>query len=240
VNGRRITDAKTLEVAKMVYGGKINLEILSALRNSGARGVGLSGIDANLIVAKKRDPVQVLNRETGTYEEVDFGYVGDIIEVNVDIIEQLLEGGYIPVVACLGADMEGNIYNINADTVAEKIAVGIKADKLINVTNVRGILRDVNDERSLISFIDVEEAQTLVESGVVSEGMIPKVQTCIAAVQGGVKRTCLIDGTNRNALLIEVFTHEGHGTMIVSVEEKARYQAEELAASDERANVSVV
>lgn len=230
VNGRRITDAKTLEVAKMVYGGKVNLEILSALRNSGARGVGLSGVDANLIIANRRHPTTVLDQESGTHREVDFGYVGDIVDVNVDIIEQLLEGGYIPVIACLGADTEGNIYNINADTVAERIAVEIQADKLINVTNVRGILRDVNDPSSLISYIDVSEAQDLLESGIVSSGMVPKVQSCIAAIRGGVKRTCLIDGTDRDALLTEVFTAEGHGTMIVSTDEKGRYQVEELGS----------
>ncbi len=228
VNGRRITDAKTLDVAKMVYGGQINIDILSALRNHGVPGVGLSGVDANLIVAEQRKTQRIHNSETGAFEEVDFGFVGDIVDVNVGILEQLLDGGYIPVIASLGADMDGNIFNINADTVAEKIAVKIQADKFINMTNVRGILRDINDPDSLISYLDTVEAAGLIASGTVSSGMIPKVQSCIAAIKGGVKRTCLINGTNRNSLLAEVFTNEGHGTIILSTIEKDRYQAEEL------------
>lgn len=228
VNGRRITDAPSLEAAKMVYGGKVNLEILSALRNSGARGVGLSGVDADLIVAKKRKAVQVLNRETGTYEEVDFGYVGDIVGVNVALIEQLLAGGYVPVIACLGADEEGNIFNINADTVAATIAAELEADRFINVTNVRGIYRDIEDETSLISYVDAEEAQRLIEEGIVQRGMIPKVQSCLMAIEGGARRVSLIDGTDPTALLTEVFTSEGHGTMIVGTSEKERYVSEEL------------
>ncbi len=222
INGRRVTDAKTLEVTKMVYGGKINIEILSALRSSGAHGVGLSGIDADLITAHKRPPRQMLNREAGTMEQVDFGYVGDIDDVNVDILVHLLEGGYIPVIACLGADAEGSVYNINADTVAQRIAVKIGAEKLINVTNVRGVFRDIDDPASLISLLSVEEAEALLAGESLSAGMIPKIQTCIEAVRGGVRRASLIDGTYEDGLLAEVFTHEGHGTMIVHAEEKAR------------------
>ena len=229
VNGRRITDAQSLEAAKMIFGGKVNLEILSALRNSGAHAVGLSGVDADLIVAKKREAVRMFNQETGNYEDVDFGYVGDIVDVNATILEHLLDGGYVPVIACLGADQAGNIYNINADTIAATVAAALGADRLINVTDVRGIYRDVDDAGSLISYVDVDEARALVDEGVVQAGMIPKVQSCIAAIEGGAKRVSLIDGTDPSALLTEVFTSTGHGTMIVGAEEKVEYQ-EELGA----------
>jgi acetylglutamate kinase len=221
VNGRRVTDAKTLEVAKMVYGGSVNVEILSALRNNGARGVGLSGVDADLVTAHKRPPKAMLNRESGEVEQVDFGYVGDIIDVNVGVLDHLLGGGYIPVIACLGADEQGNVYNINADTIAQQVAVKIKAEKLLNMTNVPGIMRDLDDPGSVISLLDVDEAEALLASDTLSAGMIPKVQTCISAVRGGVTRATLLNGTCEDGLLTEVFTQQGHGTMIVSAEEKA-------------------
>ena len=226
VNGRRVTDEKSLEAAKMVYGGKVNLEILSALRSFGALAVGLSGVDADLVVAQKRPVVQVLNRETGLEEAVDYGYVGDIVSVNVGVLRQLLSGGYIPVIACLGADREGNIFNINADTVAGSIAAALQAERFINVTDVRGLYRDRNDERSFISYLDVEEAEALLKSGGVQKGMIPKLQSCIQAIRGGAKRVSLINGADPTALLAEVFTNAGHGTMIVGAAEKARYESE--------------
>ena len=226
VNGRRVTDEKSLEAAKMVYGGKVNLEILSALRSFGALAVGLSGVDADLIVAQKRPVVQVLNRETGLEEAVDYGYVGDIVSVNVGVLRQLLSGGYIPVIACLGADREGNIFNINADTVAGSIAAALQAERFINVTDVRGLYRDRNDEGSFISYLDVEEAEALLKSGGVQKGMIPKLQSCIQAIRGGAKRVSLINGADPTALLAEVFTNAGHGTMIVGAAEKAQYESE--------------
>ncbi len=226
VNGRRITDEKSLEVAKMVYGGKVNLEILSALRSFGGLAVGLSGVDADLIVAQKRPVVQVFNRETGLQEAVDYGYVGDIVSVNVGILRQLLMGGYIPVIACLGADREGNIFNINADTVAGSIAAQLQADRFINVTDVRGLYRDRNDESSFISYLDVDEAEALLKGGGVQKGMIPKLQSCIEAIRGGARRVSLINGSDPAALLTEVFTSAGHGTMIVGVPEKVQYEQE--------------
>lgn len=226
VNGRRITDSKSLEAAKMVYGGKVNLEILSALRSFGALAVGLSGVDADLIVAQKRPVVQVLNRATGLQEEVDYGLVGDIIAVNVGILRQLLAGGYIPVIACLGADRDGNIFNINADTVAGSIAAKLQADRFINVTDVRGLYRDHKDESSFISYLDVDEAEALLSAGGVQKGMIPKLQSCIQAIRGGARRVSLINGADPAALLTEVFTDVGHGTMIVGVVEKVQYELE--------------
>ncbi len=231
VNGRRITDAPSLEAAKMVYGGKVNLEILSALRTHGARGVGLSGVDADLIVARKREAVQLLNRETGALEEVDFGYVGDIVSVDVALLEQLLTGGYVPVIACLAADAEGNVFNINADTVAATLAAALKADRFVNVTDVRGIYRDIAVEDSLISHLTPTEAEALIEEGAVQKGMIPKVQSCIFALKGGARRVSLIDGTDPTALLAEVFTSQGHGTMITGAQEQARYVEEELQSA---------
>lgn len=231
INGRRVTDAETLEVVKMVFGGSINIEITSALRNAGSRSVGLSGVDGGLIRARRRDRVKMLNPETGREEDVDFGFVGDVVSVDVGLLRTLLADGYIPVIACLGGDDEGNIYNINADTIAQVIAVEMGADKLISLTNVRGILLEKDDPSSLVSYLAASEAERLIAEGVISAGMIPKVTTCINAVRGGVRRACILDGTDPDSLLLEVFTGEGHGTMITDVDEKQLYEKEELATT---------
>jgi acetylglutamate kinase len=214
VNGRRITDDETLEIAKMVFAGQINMDILSALRRSGAQTVGLSGIDGNTIQARRREIQKVLNQETGQVETIDFGHVGDIVKINVRLLELLLNNDYIPVISSLGADEQGNIYNINADTIASEIAVKLQAEKLILMTDVDGILLDKNDPSTRISRLNVEEAEALVKEKVVSAGMLPKIAAIAHLIKRGVSSAHIINGSKRNALLREVFTDEGAGTMI--------------------------
>jgi acetylglutamate kinase len=228
INGRRVTDDDTLEVAKMIYSGKISTEIISALRRHGSKGIGLTGVDGGLIQAKRRPPVKVLNKETGQEEIVDYGHVGDIEKVNSDLLLTLVNARYIPVIASLGADEKGNVLNINADVIAGEIAKSLKADKLISMSNVRGVLRDLNDPDSCISSLSVKEVQELINKGVITTGMLPKIHSCIAAVEGGVKRAHIIDGTKRDSLLREIFRPEGEGTMIVTDQNKEKYLAEEF------------
>jgi acetylglutamate kinase len=214
VNGRRVTDDETLEIAKMVFAGQINMDILSALRRSGAQTVGLSGIDGNTIQARRREIQKVLNQETGQVETIDFGHVGDIVKINVRLLELLLNNDYIPVISSLGADEQGNIYNINADTIASEIAVKLQAEKLILMTDVDGILLDKNDPSTRISRLNVEGAEALVKEKVVSAGMLPKIAAIAHLIKRGVRSAHIINGSKRNALLREVFTDEGAGTMI--------------------------
>ena len=214
VNGRRVTDDETLEIAKMVFAGQINLDVLASLRKAGAETVGVSGIDGNIIHARRREIQNVMNQETGVIETVDFGHVGDIVEINARLIKLLLDNDYIPVVSSLGADEQGNIYNINADTIAAEIAVELQAEKLILMTDVDGILRDRDDASSRISRLTVDEAEELVKNKVVSAGMLPKIAAIARLVRRGVRSAHIINGSRRNALLYEVFTDEGAGTMI--------------------------
>jgi acetylglutamate kinase len=216
VNGRRVTDAETLEVAKMVFAGQINTDIVSALRRTGAETVGLSGLDGNIIHARRREIQRVLNQETGEVETVDFGHVGDIVEINARLLKLLLDNGYIPVISSLGADEQGNVYNINADTIAAEIAVHLQAEKLILLTDVDGILRDRDDPSSRISRVSVDEAERLVRERVVSSGMLPKIAAIAHLIRRGVRSAHIINGSKRNALLHEVFTDEGAGTMITT------------------------
>ena len=216
VNGRRVTDTETLEVAKMVFAGQINMDILSALRRCGCETVGLSGVDGNIIQARRREIQKVMNLETGEVETIDFGHVGDIVEIDARLLSLLLENGYVPVISSLGADEQGNIYNINADTIAAEIAVHLQAEKLVLLTDVDGILRDRNDSGSRMSRLTVEEADRLVKDRVVSSGMLPKIAAIASLIRRGVRSAHIINGSKRNALLHEVFTDEGAGTMITS------------------------
>ena len=216
VNGRRVTGTETLEVAKMVFAGQINIDIVSALRRAGAETVGLSGVDGNTIKARRRKIQDVLNQETGEIETVDFGHVGDIAEINVRLIDLLLDNGYIPVVSSLGADDQGNVYNINADTIASEIAVHLKAEKLILLTDVDGILKDQNDPGSRMSRLTLEQAEQLARDKTVSAGMLPKIAAITSLIRRGVENAHIINGSRRNALLYEVFTDEGAGTMITT------------------------
>ena len=216
IDGRRVTDDDTLELAKMIFAGKINTDILAALRHRGTNAVGLSGVDGNIVHAEKRPPKEVLNRTTGKKETVDFGNVGDILQINSHLLQLLLDNNYLPIVSSLGADGEGRVFNINADTIASEIAVQLKAEKLILLSDVNGIYLDSMDETTKISRVSAMEAEQLIESGKASGGMIPKLQSLIKILERGVKSAHIIGGTTRNALLSEVFTDEGTGTMLVS------------------------
>lgn len=228
VNGRRVTDDAALEVAKMVYAGSVNVELLAALRSHEVQAVGLSGVDADLISAHKRPPVAIaVNR--GQPEMVDFGHVGDLDLVDPRILHTLLAARFVPVVASLAGDRHGHVYNVNGDTVAEALAVSLKAQKLIFLTDAPGVLRDSKDPSTLVAFADPEELAVLVASGAVAGGMLPKIEACVRAASNGVERTHIIGGKTTDALLLEVFTGSGCGTMIVGRKEKAAYIDVDLA-----------
>lgn len=223
VEGKRVTDEDSLEVTKMVFAGKINHEILTILSKYGSKSVGLSGIDGDVIVAKRRPPMKIVDKETGQKDNIDFGHVGDIQKINTELLEILLENSYIPVISSIADDGEGHILNINADTVASRIAVAVKAYKYINMTNVRGILKDIENPESRISYISQKDALRLIEEGTIQGGMVPKIRTCVWAVENGVKRVHILNGFEKNSLLHEVFTKKGNGTMILTDEEIEEY-----------------
>lgn len=216
IEGRRVTDDDTLDLAKMIFRGKINTEILAQLRRRGTEAVGLSGIDGGVVKAVKRPPKEMTNRETGEKETVDFGHVGDIESVDVRLINLLLDGGYLPVISSLGADDQGKVFNINADTIAAEIAVGLEAEKLILLSDVNGIYLDQDDEGTKLSRLTSADALHLIDSGRATGGMIPKLESLISLLDRGVRSAHIISGTKRNALLSEVFTNEGTGTMLVA------------------------
>ena len=215
IDGRRVTDDATLEMAKMVFAGKINTDILSALRNRGIEAVGLSGVDGNIVHAERRPPKEVFNRETGERAEVDFGHVGDVVEINSRLLTVLLDQGYLPVVSSLGADSEGTVFNINADTIAAEIAIQLKAEKLILLSDVDGIYLRAGAPETKLSRLTVGEAEQLITGGQATGGMIPKLQSITELLRRGVHSAHIISGINRNALLSEIFTDQGTGTMIV-------------------------
>ncbi len=228
VAGRRVTDDDALAVAKMVYAGQLNVDLLASLRAHEAQAVGLSGVDADLITAHRRAPVKVVD-DAGKTQTVDYGHVGDLDRVDPRVLLTLLEGRFVPVVASLAGDGDGNVFNVNADTVAESLAVALRAQKLIFLTGAPGVLRDREDPSSLVAFADPDDLASLLASGAVSGGMRPKVEACIRAATGGVERTHIIDGRVADALLLEVFTGAGCGTMIVGRKEKATYLGVDLA-----------
>jgi acetylglutamate kinase len=207
VDGHRVTDAAAMEVAKMVLVGKVNKEIVSLINGHGTLAVGLSGEDGNLLIATKRNH----SDESG---QVDLGYVGDVKGVNPEILHNLIRDEFIPVVASIGVDESRQSYNINADLVAGALAKALKADKLVYLTDVDGIYRDVDDPSSLISEVTGEKAAAMIRKGELTSGMIPKVQSCIEAVESGVRRGHIINGTMEHALLLEIFTDAGIGTMV--------------------------
>jgi acetylglutamate kinase len=216
IDGRRVTDDATLEMAKMIFAGKINTDILAALRHRGVEAVGLSGVDGNIVHAERRPPKEILNRETGTREHIDFGNVGDVVEINTRLLSVLLDHGYLPVISSLGADSEGAVFNINADTIAAEIAVQLKAEKLILLMDVDGLYLQAKDPATKLSRLSASEAEGLITSGAATGGMIPKLQNIVTLLRRGVHSAHLISGNNRNALLSEIFTDSGTGTMIVS------------------------
>jgi acetylglutamate kinase len=228
VAGRRVTDDQALEVAKMVYAGQINVDLLAALRDHRVQAVGLSGVDADLITAHRRPPVSVVD-DSGATVRVDYGHVGDIDRVDPRVLVTLMEARMVPVVASLAGGEGGEVYNVNADTVAESLAVALNAQKLIFLTGAPGVLRDRNDSSTLVTFADPDDLAGLMANGALSGGMRPKVEACIRAATGGVERTHIIDGRAADALLLEVFTGAGCGTMIVGRKEKATYLGVDLA-----------
>ncbi|HEX8142406.1 MAG TPA: acetylglutamate kinase [Pyrinomonadaceae bacterium] len=216
INGRRVTDDATLEMAKMIFAGKINTDILAALRQRGVEAVGLSGVDGQLVQAERRPPKEILNSETGERENVDFGHVGDVIKIDSRLLCVLLDQGYLPVVSSLGADAEGEVFNINADTIAAEIAVRLEAEKLILLSDVDGIFLRAGEPDTKLSRLTGAEAEAIVRDGGATGGMIPKLQSMVTLLRRGVKSAHIINGAARNALLAEVFTDEGTGTMIVA------------------------
>ena len=212
VQGLRVTDAETVEIAEMVL-GLINKEIVARINQHGGKAIGLSGKDANLILAEKQE-TQVTD-ENGRLTDVDLGFVGKIIGVNTESITALDRADYIPIIAPIGIGVEGQTYNINADTMAGEIASAFQAEKLIVLTDTLGILRDLSDTASLMSNIRMREIDPLIEEGLIAGGMLPKVEACMTALMGGVYKTHIIDGRIPHSLLLEVFTEGGIGTEIV-------------------------
>ena len=204
VDGLRVTDRETVDIVQMVLAGKVNKDLVNLLETKGGRAIGLSGIDGRMISARMKDP--------------RLGYVGEITRVNPAPVWDMLDRGYIPVISTVGCDEEGNSYTINADTAAAMIAGAIKAEAFFTLTDIRGILRDRDDPGSLIRTVRADETESLIESGVISGGMIPKIRSCTDAINAGVKRVFVIDGRIPHAILIEMLTDEGIGTMFTKGE----------------------
>lgn len=204
-NGLRVTDAKTMDVVEMVLVGRVNKEIVSLINRAGAPAVGLCGKDANLIKARSIDREGV-------------GFVGEVSQVDTRLVQSLVDSGYVPVISSVAADRDGQAHNINADTVAGEIAAALEAEKLILLTDTAGILQDYHDASSLITKLDIRQARELIEVGVVSGGMIPKVNCCVRSLAQGVGAAHIIDGRIPHALLLEILTDQGIGSMIVASE----------------------
>jgi acetylglutamate kinase len=216
INGLRVTDKETMEVAEMVLVGKINQEIVSLLNLYGGKAVGLSGKDANIIVARKHLPEVVFDQTTKEQKTVDLGYVGEIERIDPKLINALCDNGYIPVISSIGVGFDGESYNINADDAASAVAQSLKAEKLIMLTDVDGIYEVYGNSSTKITSITVDKAIQMIEKNQITGGMIPKVKACIEAITNGVKRTHIINGKDRHSILIEIFTDKGTGTMVMS------------------------
>ena len=200
VDGLRVTDKETVDIVQMALAGKVNKSLVNLIEVAGGKGVGLSGVDGRLIEAKIRDE--------------KLGYVGDITKINTALIEDLLDNGYIPIISTVGCDKKGNIYNVNADSAAASIAGALSAERLIMMTDIAGILENKDDASTLIPEISVSKARDLMKNGIVSDGMIPKVNCSIEAIEKGVKNVIIMDGRVPHSILIELLTDEGAGTMI--------------------------
>ena len=211
VDGLRVTDEQTMEIVSMVLDGKINSKIVATFIKNGGRAVGLSGKDGLLIVARKKK----IRKKLGEAEvELDLGYVGETEYVNPELIRILVDNGFIPVISPVATDLEGKIYNMNADSVAGDVAAALKAKKLIMLTDVPGVLRDVSDVNSLITRLSLEELEEMLNTGKLQGGMIPKAEAIVKAIKGGVERAHIIDGSREHAILLELFTKDGIGTMV--------------------------
>lgn len=203
VGGLRYTDEETMDVVQMVLAGKTNKDLVSLIHQKGAKAIGISGMDAGIIQAK---PYVV--------EEGELGYVGEIEKIHEELIMDVIEKGYIPVIASVGCDASGHAYNINADTAAASIAAKLHAENMILVSDIPGLLQNPNDENSIIDHVNLAQIEQLKQEGVISGGMIPKVDCLVTAVQGSVKRAVIIDGRVPHSILIEMFSNEGIGTMV--------------------------
>lgn len=212
VSGLRVTDKETVEIAEMVLVGKINTEIVSLLNHNGVKAVGLSGKDAELIQAQKH--LAIVHKD-GVEQQVDIGFVGDVRAIQTDILNDLLEQDYIPVIAPIGVGENNESYNINADYVAAEVAGALEAEKLLLLTDIEGIYLDYKDKSTFISTLARDEARRLIESGSIGGGMIPKVEACLRALEAGAGKTHIIDGRQPHSLLLEVFTPQGIGTEVV-------------------------
>ncbi|MDD6490362.1 MAG: acetylglutamate kinase [Clostridia bacterium] len=201
VNGLRVTDKETIDIVQMVLAGKVNKSLVQMLEQHSGKAIGLCGLDGRMIMAEK-----MISGE-------DLGYVGEITEVNTDVIENATKDGYVPIISTVAGGYNGDVYNINADLAAARIAAKLKAAKLILMTDIRGLLRDKDDEDTLIPVVNVSEVPSLKREGIISGGMIPKIDCCVEAVRRGVKRAHIIDGRIPHSILIEMFSDEGIGTM---------------------------
>ena len=202
IDGLRVTDQETVDIAQMVLAGKVNKTLVKLLEVKGGKAMGISGMDGGLIEARMRNP--------------DLGFVGSIAGVNIEPVMDLLEKGYIPVISTLGCDSEGNTYNINGDTAAACIAGALHAERLIMMTDIAGVLKDRNDPTTLIREMTISEAVKLFEENVIAGGMIPKVECCIDAIHRGVERVIIMDGRVPHSILMEILTDEGAGTMVTA------------------------
>ena len=209
IDGMRVTDKSTMDIVEMVLGGSVNKSIVSLINKHGGRAIGLTGKDANLIQAKKLMMEKIGN--DGIAVPVDLGFVGDVVSVNKDVINMLIASDFIPVIAPLGVDKEGNTYNINADLVAGKVAEFLQAEKLMLLTNIKGVL---GRDGEVVTGLTPKKVDALIEDGTISGGMIPKIQCALDAVRSGVKSAVIVDGRVPHATLLEIFTNEGVGTLI--------------------------
>jgi acetylglutamate kinase len=225
VDGRRVTSPETLEIAIMTMNGSVNTALLSACRQAGVNAVGMSGLDAGLVVARKRPPVTRQGAQGA--ETVDYGRVGDIVRVDTSSLNRMLDLGFVPVVSPLCADESGQVLNVNADTVASRLAQALGAEKLILLTDTAGLLDDKNDNRTLVSLTDIRGLDEMQAGGAIDAGMLPKAKAAREALQGGVHRVHLVGWKTPGSLLVEVFTNEGSGTLIVR--DRAELLGEEQA-----------
>lgn len=207
VNGLRVTDKKTMKIVEMVLAGQINKEITFRINNQGVKAVGISGKDGNFIRAKKK---YVYSEN----EEIDIGFVGEVEQININFLNDLIDKDYIPVIAPIGFDTRGNSYNINADYVASSVSSEIKAEKLILLTDVEGLYKDFDDKSTFISSLNSDEATELISQEIIKGGMLPKLECCISAIENGTKSVHMIDGRKDHSMLLEIFTDNGIGTMI--------------------------
>ncbi|MEE1072739.1 MAG: acetylglutamate kinase [Cellulosilyticum sp.] len=208
INGLRVTTKETMEVVEMVLAGKVNKQIVEMISRQGGCPVGLTGKDGKILRAKKIEK-----------DGIDLGYVGDIVKVNTRLLKSLIDDSFIPIIAPIGSDDEGNTYNINADYAAVAIAAAMQAEKLVFLTDVEGVLKDKDDASSLISFLSDQEAKRYIKEGIIKGGMIPKVECCMEAIEKGVSMVHILDGRKKHALVLEIYTPNGIGTMLYKKKE---------------------